>query len=82
MTLASLLTVLEGNLNLMLTIIDGNPVITFDATGGPAISSELGAREVDRIGIVDGENHFNIYLKALPEPEPDDNEPEVPTDEP
>lgn len=78
MTLASLLEVLEGNLNLMLTIIDGNPVITFDAAGGAAISAELGAREVDRIGIMDGENHFNIYLKALPEPdeeEPTDDNP-------
>ena len=42
MTLASLLAVLEENLNLMLTIIDGNPVITFDAAGGAAISAELG----------------------------------------
>lgn len=73
MTLAALLTLLEGNLNLMLTIIDGNPVITFDATGASAISDELGAREVDRIGVESGE-HFNIYIKPLPD-EPDDEEP-------
>lgn len=74
MTLQSLLSVLESNLNLMLTVIDGSPVITFDAAGAGAISSELGAREIDRIG-VESAMHFHIYLKPLPE-EPNEPEPE------
>ena len=69
MTLADLLDVLDNNLNLMLTIMDGDPVITFNATGAGAISDELGAREVDRIGVESGE-HFNIYLKAVVPPGP------------
>lgn len=73
MTLTNLLEVLEGNMNLMLTIVDGNPVITFDAAGASAISSELGLREVDRIGVETAE-HFNIYLKAVVNDE-------VPTDD-
>lgn len=78
MTLANLLLVLEGNMNLMLTIIldGGSRLITFDAAGASAISDEIGAMEVDRIGI-DTAEHFNIYLK----PEPNNNEPEEPTDD-
>lgn len=77
MTLASLLEVLKDNMDLMLTVLDGGVrVITFDAAGGTAISTELGSREVDRLG-VESSDRFNIYLKDLP-PEP---EPEEPTDD-
>ena len=62
MTLASLLNVLKDNLNLMLTIIDdGSPLITFDAAGASVIITEIGEREVERIG-VSSVDLFHIYL--------------------
>lgn len=88
MTLGDLLPLIAHNPKLSIKIMeaDNTAIITFDAAGYAAISSELNARDLDKITIaevVHDEVLFKLYLKELPpEPEPEpDPEPE-PTPDP
>ena len=95
MTLGDLLPLIAHNPKLSIKIMeaDNTAIITFDAAGYAAISSELNARDLDKITIaevVHDDVLFKLYLKELPpEPEPDpepeptpDPEPDDPTAEP
>ena len=93
MTLGDLLPLIAHNPKLSIKIMEADniPIITFDAAGYAAISSELNARDLDKITIaevVHDDVLFKLYLKELP-PEPDpepeptpDPEPDDPTPDP
>lgn len=80
MTLTDFLPVIAHNPKLTFTIYesDNSEVITFHAAGYEALSSELMARQIDKITVAEeGTRYLKLYLKALPtvepEPEPEPN---------
>ena len=82
MNVRNLLALMAHNPALKFTIYDDNAeIITFEAAGYEAINDTVANRELDKITIAEERNYIKLYLKAVPEVEPEPTPDEVPTDE-
>lgn len=74
MTVRKLLEAIAHNPGLQLSIYNYTAeIITFEAAGYEAISSEIGDREVNKITVSEtGTNHLKIYLKPTIDENPEE----------